>query len=325
MKKYKKWYIWGPALHTIQEFCENLSKKDSVKLFCPEEYEINGNDITYKEIGKLCKDLEIVFGAYDEKYYKNKTDIFECKNTKLTLWKNYFLYHVLDQWDSEHLPINKKITSLYTCMNHRPHEHRILMIDTLARENLLIDNYITWHLLDEDVKKSFQYWKPEITTLDEINTDCQFHIPVKFPDQMYSSLLDLVNETTVSDPFITEKTYNAIVYKKPFIIFGYPGAHKYLEKMGFKLPRHVIDYGFDEIQDTKERCEKIVQELKRLSKLDLNLLNKQMKNIVDHNQKHAFNIIKNQYGIPDCIKKDKQYKRRLKVIKWKLDLLESAS
>jgi hypothetical protein len=88
--------------------------------------------------------------------------------------------------------------------------------------------------------------------------------------------------------FISEKTYKAIAFKHPFIVFGCVGTIEYLKKTGYKSFHPYIDESYDSITDDHERFNVLVSEIKRLCAMtDEQWLEWQhgVKDIVEHNFK----------------------------------------
>ena len=112
------------------------------------------------------------------------------------------------------------------------------------------------------------------------------------PQEFNNCFLNLITETHHDLPFITEKTFNSILWKKPFIILGYPRTHQYIKSLGFRLPSE-IDYSFDTEPDLEKRIDKIIIELKRLSKLDLNMLNNSVQECVNYNYDYYHKLLNN--------------------------------
>lgn len=67
---------------------------------------------------------------------------------------------------------------------------------------------------------------------------------------------------------ITEKTYKAMFYKKPFILCSQPHTLQVLKDCGYKTFGHVIDESYDLIDSVTERLDKISNELLRIRNLD---------------------------------------------------------
>ena len=78
--------------------------------------------------------------------------------------------------------------------------------------------------------------------------------------------LEIVNETSHgSDPvFLTEKFINGVFGMNFIIINGAKGTIKILEDLGWNSCRHVIDHGYDEIDDPIDRCEQAVRKNKKI-------------------------------------------------------------
>lgn len=91
-----------------------------------------------------------------------------------------------------------------------------------------------------------------------------------------SSSINLVLETDFYNihptgthlSLITEKTYKAMFYKKPFILCSQPNTLQVLKDCGYKTFGHVIDESYDLIDSVPERLDKISNELLRIRNLD---------------------------------------------------------
>ena len=318
MEKNKTWRIWENV--PFPTFMDTVTNDDSVYLLCPEEFEIMyGCD--YRSYMSRAKTADIVFGSFSLDFHKKHTNLLDCKNVKLHLWDNYFLYYAIQSWEDFSIQ-NKPITNLFTCMNHRAHPYRVTFVDQLAKYNLLKDNFISWHYVDAHIIKQFEYWTPKKVYLDGKQNPPKQEL---FPEQMYNSLINVVTESNIWSPFITEKTYNSIIGLKPFIIWGYPGSHAYLEKIGFKMHHDIIDYSFDVIKNNVTRCDMIMKELKRLSTIDFSATNNSMKEILNYNRQHAINIARSRIAVPDIVFKDNYYVNLMENVECKLRLLEQAS
>jgi len=204
------------------------------------------------------------------------------------------------------------VNKLFAFMNHRPRHHRSEMIDNLFHVGLFEYGHITWrpdiskyvgnYTPDEDYTKDrtvfcpfkeyvFKHWTP--TTMlwpseqenwgnEPTVADTTGYLDLTIPQEVHESFLVLSAETDMDIPNLTEKTYKCFHWKKPFIILGPRGLHAYLEAQGYQLPE-VIDYSFDDEPDTSKRIQMVTQELIRLSKLDLNKMNDQVQDVVEHN------------------------------------------
>ena len=92
---------------------------------------------------------------------------------------------------------------------------------------------------------------------------------VTIPKEYGTSFMNLISETTIEHIFITEKTATAIYAKKPFLIWGAPGIHRFLADKGFLLYTEIFDYSFDEVDDDQLRLIMILQQVENLKNTDL--------------------------------------------------------
>ncbi len=88
---------------------------------------------------------------------------------------------------------------------------------------------------------------------------------------------------------ITEKTYKPIAMKHPFILLARPFTLRMLRERGYRTFSPFIDESYDEIVDDKLRLKAIADEINRLSKSDLVEFTHNIKDIVEHNEKHFWN------------------------------------
>lgn len=314
----KIWRIWDNHLanyphfkDALEDFIKQTSSNTPVYLALGEECEVGGG-FDYSRLSKF-KNVDAVVGAFSvkEEIYKDFS-----KYCNLSCWPNFWLYKAVYTKTSSIIETKSKdIKYLFTCMNNRPHTHRAMFMDMLAKYNLLSDNKFSWH---NKSLYEYEYWNETITTLDGPFVGQQ----TCFPPQMYESVIDIVTESVINFPFITEKTYNAILFKKPFIVFGYPGLHNYLESVGYKLNRSVINYDFDHELDDTKRADMIASELQRLSKYNLVELFELLNDSVEYNYNLAKEHVLNQFGVPDVVLQDNYYYNTIEESKriCKLDL-----
>lgn len=109
----------------------------------------------------------------------------------------------------------------------------------------------------------------------------EWHIP----KQMMQSCVNIVLETCLNCPAITEKIYKPILAGVPFIWLGHPHIATELQNQGYKL-YPFINYDFDAIDDANKRREAVVAEVNRLSFLNL------QDKIVENEQTINYNIDK---------------------------------
>jgi len=189
---------------------------------------------------------------------------------------------------------------LFYSQVNRSHPFRAKMVDNLVKYDLNREGVgkFTWNQLSSEYwdpyNPGFKYWKEErILADDDFESDRSKFSPYKRPEELYfESLWDLVQESSDDTIFITEKTIKAILWQKPFIVYGAKGFHRALESLGFKLFDELIDYTFDDVEDMDIKSELIAKELFKLQHIPLD---KQLE-IVASKAKHNKIIMLNYYG-----------------------------
>jgi len=142
-----------------------------------------------------------------------------------------------------------------------------------------------------------------------------FSSPVQDYDHLYSpdfgpyyntSDIHIVHETHETEVLsqanwsvLTEKTYKAILYKKPFIIISQPYLLQYLRDCGYKTFSPYIDESYDNILDTHERIRAIVNEIERINNLPKNEYNDLLINCQDVIE-HNYRLLLEEANKPIC-------------------------
>lgn len=115
------------------------------------------------------------------------------------------------------------------------------------------------------------------------------HYPYELRHYFESAPIHISLETEPDNSsFITEKTYRAMFYKKPFIMISQFNALKALKAEGYRTFSPYIDESYDDIADYNERLLAVIKEIDRLNRLsltDLEKIEEQCKEIVEHNYK----------------------------------------
>jgi len=229
-------------------------------------------------------------------FHGSKPELESMANTKVVYWPTYWFhhaYHNLSNFDEDCYKIKKD--KLYVCLNRRPHLHRAILMDQLAKQDLLDKGYVTWHgtkdITDEKFhfcNVPFQYFDGNPITLDgEVFNSNQYNPP----DFFDKGLVNVIAETSSSMPFITEKTVTPILRKKPFLVLGCQYFYKSLQSLGFKLLTDFFDYSFDFEPSTKLRAEMIVANVEKLKGHDFNDLYQQMLPVLEYNSYVAKKIV----------------------------------
>jgi hypothetical protein len=93
--------------------------------------------------------------------------------------------------------------------------------------------------------------------------------------------------------FLTEKTYKAILFRKPFILVSEQHGLKALHAFGFKTFSPWFNESYDDIEDFDQRVEAVLAEINRLSLLsedEMAAILREVNDIIEHNHKVLFDL-----------------------------------
>ena len=99
-----------------------------------------------------------------------------------------------------------------------------------------------------------------------------------------NSFVYVITET-VGDypyPYLSEKTWKAMISKVPFMIIGAVGSLSKLQELGFKTFNNWWSEDYDQLPTVSQRIEAVVKELKILSILSTNELIEMRKDMVSN-------------------------------------------
>jgi hypothetical protein len=91
--------------------------------------------------------------------------------------------------------------------------------------------------------------------------------------------INLVTETTISavTPMLSEKTFKPIVAGQLFVLIASPGAVQFLRDIGIDTFDDIIDHTYDTVLDDRTRIYSAIQQIDRLTSLDLAEIYNQIK------------------------------------------------
>jgi hypothetical protein len=197
---------------------------------------------------------------------------------------------------------------LFTCYNNNYRIERGMLVDTLARENLLSLGITTFK--SPERHEWTHHDGSRLFDEEDFELHRNNYIPNHFPKSFFRSVFDVIPESRY-DPgeyFLTEKTLKSIMSFKPFMAFSATGYQKeYLEKyFGLKPYDELFDYGFDSVESLTGRIEGIVANIKRLSQMslhDLIDLRRRMIPKLIYNKSQVINLFfDKEKMIPNCAK-----------------------
>jgi hypothetical protein len=106
--------------------------------------------------------------------------------------------------------------------------------------------------------------------------------------------IEIVLETLFDDErlHLTEKILRPIACGKPFLMVATAGSLQYLRDYGFETFADVIDESYDTITDSRDRLDAVIEEMKRISALDVDakqVLYTKLHEIAQRNKQRFFN------------------------------------
>ena len=193
---------------------------------------------------------------------------------------------------NEHVPLKHS----YISMNKAPKIHRAMMMDMLAKYDLIDRGVCIWR---EPVQGyQYKYWSEQIMLRDQVDG---FRYQEQLPLEYAVSFMQIVPESDEEVFCLSEKTGMALYFNKPFLVLGCMNFHKTLESLGFKLYDELFDYSFDSEPDTLKRCEMIAQNVQKYADKTPEELKELYKSVFEkcvYNKKVAIELAINQDLIP---------------------------
>jgi UDPglucose 6-dehydrogenase len=280
-----------------------------------EDLKVPASDIYYLTASVDAETIHDTFCS--ENGYQNKINIVILRTFEI---------------DAQHsLRVDKKIDYVtgkkektYLCMNRMPHLHRVALLGLLADRDLIDSAYYSYYDNAHSFKDETLYYVSNLVpnqiekvakALFEIKDnlplrltlDAEFNNPYGITNQdshlFENSYFSVIPETHYfygvflneeGSTFFSEKTFNAINVKHPFIMVNRPQSLAKLKELGYKTFHPYIDETYDTIENDEARLVAIVDEVERLNKLsDTEWLEWQANiiEIVEHNHAvlHAVN------------------------------------
>jgi hypothetical protein len=200
--------------------------------------------------------------------------------------------------------LNKVRDKRFIFRNANPRHHRLYFAAKLKSMGLLEKFFYSWlnryHTPSEDMydsiirtynsdpaehfdikihMKEFIDRSPYIIDHDASNIGEGLNQRVLQPKMFSDSYFTFVTETTFDNHnrenvlFLTEKIYQPIVQYHPFIVAACPGTLKYMKKHGYETFPELFDESYDQEQDLKKRTKLVLDNIERVSNMDVNDLN----------------------------------------------------
>lgn len=294
--KYKFFFPWSIpdiSYDFLNEYIEN-NPNTKIVIFNPEELDIY--QAWYDEKHKIDKVLdknksiiEYWLLGLDKKDFTTG-----LKNITQVRWPLIDIFYTISQSNITQKVDN--IDKLFVFLNNKSHPERCWLIDELSKEGLLNHGYISW-LKNETSLYHFKYYDNQQRILDSSS----FQRGNIFPKQYYKGLFNIISES-VDYADISEKTYGAILNKKPFLIQGSRYIHQYLRSLGFQLFEELFDYDFDQYSTYKKRSRLITTQLHQYRNADYNQLYQRILPKIEYNYNHLMQLSKDKNSVPSLFR-----------------------
>lgn len=209
---------------------------------------------------------------------------------------------------------SKIINKTFMIKNRVPKQHRVLLLDELAKRGVLEGNlYSLYEFEDKQISNVINCvveGKPSLHIGERTmgrrlgDNEDWYASP---PDNQDEALIEVVAETSPDSTFYTEKTVWPIAYMKPFVISGCQYINHNLQQYGFKLYDELIDYSFDKLSSPRARIKGLADELARIDNLNLtnteyHELNETLRPKLEHNMAVYLEMVFNDPCMPRLVK-----------------------
>lgn len=307
LKKYEIPYaVYQYIKHRDKEFlkfCKSLHN-EKVVYFVPEECRLflSGYlDQVYKILQKNNLKLEIWLGNFEETQGV-KTVGIDLPNDRISVinWNTFLMYESFYYFAKDHLKVSSADVNIdrpFVCLNNRVTYYRCKLVESLSRNDLLSKGYVSWiKSLDDgiydDIFESFDNM-PRLLDRNEENQSLKTHQLI-YEEKYFKGFVNIISEGEVMLKDISEKTFYAILHKKPFLILGSSKIHKTLKALGFELYDNLFDYSFDDEECIDKRIEGIIQNIKSIENKDYNVLYKILSKKLEKNFNRYIEILKKE-------------------------------
>lgn len=269
-------------------------------------------------------DIEVYICEYNFSQDLNSEDPY--KNLNIKTFDSFLVNHLIYSSRNATCSVNISPKKKSICLNFRHTNYREIIVSYLAGKEYMKDTYLTFYhkhnperfhringfptyelpqwptlqkgnyqinvnspyTLEVENGKAFD---PEDCLVPDLGTDANTRNENVIGSYYYESFCALVNETRYIEPagVITEKTTNAIHYKKPFVLISSPFCLKYLKELGFKTFGEFWDESYDDERDPLKRMDKILNLIDWIyskSYEELGQLTEAMSPILEHNFNH---------------------------------------
>jgi hypothetical protein len=181
-------------------------------------------------------------------------------------------------------PLDRNFEKHFLMLNRTGKEHKLKFKTFFDSNNLKDVSYYSFLWLNE---RNFEenYIQSTHANHDEL-IDIYKNTAINvLNESKYSSELLSIPYT-----FISEKTFRALAFPRPFIVIGQRHTLKNLQKMGFRTFSDIIDESYDEMNDSErmDKIQEIILDLSKKSKEEIYTMWEKCIDNYEHNRKSIF-------------------------------------
>lgn len=307
-------YLYEPSTYY------NINSKEKSCYFYHEDlWEENKNlrSIELDCLANLQKKHRIEINVFTSDYNINKYFKHTYKNLRLACFDT-FLRQV---GQCGIFPDDTEKKTKFVCTNKRFAMHRLITTAHLQDKdghytwpfNMQCDlDSIAWYEHDKlpQVHDKYDQLKPHSIDIEEVLPITSLRHAGRAPEPinaqpaelitaMSESCVAVVNETRFGQPtaYFSEKTFDAMRCKLPFILVAPPYTLEYLRKLGFSTFAILWNEGYDKIENHTKRMDailKLIDEVNNYSISDFNEMNRLCDYIYNSNTNKINDFMSNQ-------------------------------
>lgn len=216
----------------------------------------------------------------------------------------YFVYQHLDRFipDNFDYTLHKDHKS-YMCLNRKPHNHRIQLMEALLDADLVNKGYTSLGTFDDWQNKSKFKDLPIVLEVDkDYKLGNEIAGDVGIPNDILSlgnndiwckHFLNVVTETVIhSDVFVSEKTFKPILGLRPFLVLGDNRLYDVLKDMGVDTFDDLFGTWYTD-NNYENRISSIVENIKKVEAMGVDKRLELFKSIETRLMDNRFKVIEN--------------------------------
>lgn len=224
------------------------------------------------------------------KKFKILSGLFSHHNSEPCATVQFFPFWAVWTSFQQYSFSNREKKYKLSCLNGTPWIHRQLAYLELSNKFYFKDivftfknnlNYLPSPYECKLTKDEYNRIAELPCNISFLNSDIDIGIDLSIDHPAYQeTFVNLVTETTVSNitPMLSEKTFKPIAAGQLFILVASPGSIEFLRNIGIDTFDDIIDHSYDQEEDFRLRILKVVNELDRLMRLDLDKIYVDIKN-----------------------------------------------